>query len=334
MALTLTPGQLTRRAQFYYQLGQLASAGLGLINALEMQLKSPPSHSYVKPIAEMLGQLQHGATFSDALKSLGTWTPSFDIALLEAAEHSGRLDAVFKLLGDYYTDRAQMLRTMISDMMYPTFVLHFAVFLLPFPALFASGNIPAYLAKTFGVLIPIYAILFVMVFAGQSRRGATWRSNLERILRPVPILGAARQYLALARLSTALEALISAGVNIIPAWEMAAAASGSPALHRTVSSWKTRLYAGQTPAEAVRLSNSQFPDLFANLYHTGEVTGQLDDTLRRLYVYYLEEGRRRLRALAQWLPRFFYLMIALMIAYRVITFYLGYFQQIQNAGGF
>ena len=120
---------------------------------------------------------------------------------------------------------------------------------------------------------------------------------------------------------------------MIEAWELAAAASGSPALRRTVLAWKPRVTAGETPAEAV--SNSpQFPELFANLYHTGEISGQLDDTLRRLQSYYQEEGTRKLHALAQWTPRIIYFAVALMIAYRVIKFWTGYFQQIQNAGGF
>jgi type II secretory pathway component PulF len=61
---------------------------------------------------------------------------------------------------------------------------------------------------------------------------------VERTLRWVPILGKARQDLALARLAAALEALLNAGVPIIGAWELAATASGSPALRRTVLTWR------------------------------------------------------------------------------------------------
>ena len=62
----------------------------------------------------------------------------------------------------------------------------------------------------------------------------------------------ARHYLALSRLAAALEALISAGVNIVEAWDLAATASGSPALRRAVATWKPQLAAGRTPAELVR----------------------------------------------------------------------------------
>ena len=93
------------------------------------------------------------------------------------------------------------------------------------------------------------------------------------------------------------------------------------------------MLAGQTPAEMVRTSGA-FPDLFASLYNSGEISGQLDDTLRRLYKHYQEEGSRKLHAVAQWTPRALYLFVALMIGYNVVKFWSGYFKQIQDAGGF
>jgi type II secretory pathway component PulF len=122
-------------------------------------------------------------------------------------------------------------------------------------------------------------------------------------------------------------------VTIIEAWELAATASGSPALRRTVLAWRPALNGGQTPAEVVNGSN-RFPELFAGQYAAGEVSGQLDDTLKRLHAYYQEEGSRKLRSVARWTPRAIYLGVMLMIAYRIVHFYTGYFNQVRDAGGF
>jgi type II secretory pathway component PulF len=123
--------------------------------------------------------------------------------------------------------------------------------------------------------------------------------------------------------------LLSAGVSIIDAWELASDASGSPALRRTVSAWRPRVLAGQTPAEAVEESGV-FPDLFAHLYKTGEISGQLDETLRRLYEHYHEEASRKLRAVAQWTPRLIYFAVIILIAYQVVSFWTGYYGQISD----
>ena len=125
----------------------------------------------------------------------------------------------------------------------------------------------------------------------------------------------------------------NAGVSIIEAWELAATASGSPALGRAVRAWRPEVLAGQTPSEAVNRSG-EFPELFANMYHTGEISGQLDQTLERLHTYYQEEATRKMRALANWTPKLIYFVIVLMVAWQVISFYSNYFGMIKDAVNF
>jgi type II secretory pathway component PulF len=255
--------------------------------------------------------------------------PSFDIALLQAGEKSGRLPNVLKLLAHYYEERAQLARTALSALAYPLFLFHFAVFIGPFPTFFQTGNLWLYVGQTLGILLPIYALAAMVIYACQGQHGEAWRSGLEQVANFIPLVGKARRALALARLSAALEALINAGVPIIEAWELAASASGSPALRRAVLAWRPEVVSGTTPAEALR-KRGAFPDLFTNLYYSGEVSGQLDDTLKRLHAHYQDEGARKLKAFSEWLPKLVYLGIMLFIAYRVITFYQGYFQQIND----
>ena len=333
MGLIISPGQLTQRAEFYHQLSQLTGAGLGLMQALNQLEQNPPGRSYRRPLRVAVQQLSEGYTFTESLRRLGSWLPAFDIALIQAGEQSGRLDASFLLLSNYYQDRARILRQMLGDLAYPLFLFHFAVFILPFAEFFTTGNWVAYSIKTLGVLVPVYLLVFLIIYATQARHGERWRSMLEILLHPVPVLGKARRYLALSRLAGALEALLMAGVTIVEAWELAATASGSPALQRIVRGWRPLVDAGQTPAEVISAS-ARFPQLFVHQYHTGEISGKLDDSLHRLHVYYQEEGSRKLRSLAQWTPRLIYLLIMLAIAVKVVQFWTGYFQKIGAAGGF
>ena len=321
MPLIITPGQLNQRAELYHQLGIMLTAGITLPQALEQAQRNAP-RALRPAIQKLLDCLRDGFTLTDALAHLGRWIPSFDAALLEAGERSGRLDASFKLLALYYRERAQMARQMISDLLYPLFIFHFAVFLFPFLDWFKTGNTVRFVATVLGILAPIYGLTFFIVYACQGRHGERWRSLIENLLRPTPVLGAARRFLALARLSAALEALINAGVPIIDAWELAATASGSPELQRTVLGWKEALAQGSTPSELVS-SSRVFPELFASLYHTGEISGKLDETLLRLHTLYQDEGSRKLRAVATWSPKLLYFGIMLIVGYKIISFYEG-----------
>jgi type IV pilus assembly protein PilC len=324
--MIVTPGQLTHRAEFYHQLQQLTTAGIGLVPALELIRRAPPSASYRESVQRVLAELARGYTLTESLQQSGTWLPSFDLALLEAGEHSGRLDACFRMLSDHYTDRARIARQMITDLLYPAFLLHL---LVAVSSLILFFWFPRLALLPLCGLVFIYASVAFMIYAGQSKHGETWRGLVETVLAPVPVLGTARRYLSLARFAAALEALISAGVTIIEAWSMAATASASPALRREVAVWKPLLHAGQTPGEVIATS-SVFPQLFINEYNTAELSGKLDETLRRLYGYYQEEGTRKLHAVSKWVPLLTYLGILIVGGGFVIWFWLQYFKNLSQ----
>src|SRR6185369_5170308 len=135
----------------------------------------------------------------------------------------------------------------------------------------------------------IYGVTFALIYAVQNKHNEAWRSRVELFLNRIPVMGKARSHLAIGRFSAALEALISAGVSIIEAWQMAARASGSVALQQTVNSWMPALRAGRTPAEMLQESR-KFPELFTSQSAAGEISGKLDETLERLRDYYQEDG--------------------------------------------
>jgi type IV pilus assembly protein PilC len=330
MPLIITPRQLNQRAELYHQLGIMIAAGLSVHKALEHLQSHPPSLSLRAPISQLLENLDKGLTVSGSVQRIGKWIPSFDLALIDAGERSGRLDACFKLLAVYYRERAQMARQMISDMAYPAFILNFAIVLFPLIALVTNGNFARFLLMTVGIAAPLYGLVFLIIYACQGRHGEEWRGRVEQILGRIPILGTARQNLALARLATALESLLNAGVPIVTAWELAATASGSPALARTVQGWKGPLEKGSTFSELISASD-QFPALFTNLYHTGEVSGTTDQTLIRLHNLYQTEGLSKMKALAQWTPKLVYFGIIFFVAWKIISFYIGYFGEINKA---
>jgi type IV pilus assembly protein PilC len=330
MPLIITPGQLQVRSELYHQLGVTLSAGLSITQALEHIKQNPPSRSMRPMVAQWLENLLAGHPVVDSLRRMEGALPSFDLALLEAGEQSGRLDVCFKLLASYYQDRAQMARQVISDLMYPMFIFHFSVVLFAFVSFIGpGGSVFKFCATVLGVFVPLYLGAFLLVFACQGKRGELWRSIVEKVLHPIPLLGSARRDLSLARVAVSLEALLNAGVSIVTAWPMAAAASGSPSMSRTVQSWKIPLEEGATPAQLVS-DAPQFPDIFRNLYHTGEISGQLDQTLGRLHTLYQDQGSRKMHMVAQWTPRLIYFGICIFVGFRIVSYYTGYYKQLNE----
>ena len=331
--LLITPGQLASRSELFHQLSQVTASGIGLITALQILQRNPPHISLRAPIGLLLERLESGSTFGDSLEHSGRWLSSFDIAMLEAGEKSGRLPNCFRVLADYYAQQATLARGVIAFAAYPIIVFHVAVLIFPvnrLTDLVLHGALVAFILQKLSVLVPIYALAIFLGYALQSTHAESWRAAVEKIANGVPILGKARRSLAIARLSIALEALLNAGVTTIEAWEMAVAASGSPALRRIVAKSKPELESGRLPSEMVS-AHPEFPSAFAAMYHSGEMSGTLDDALRRSHVMFQEEGSRKMKQFVFGLAGALVAGVMLLAAWNVIRFYLGYFQQINDA---
>jgi len=215
-------------------------------------------------------------------------------------------------------------RTVIAEMIYPALLLHVAVLLLGFVQFVKSWNTAAYFAWMLTILIPLYLLTFFTVLVVQGKFGDKWRALVERFCKVIPGLGPVQQHLALARLALALEALVAGGYPILRAWTIAAEASGSFSIKRTVSSWQHKLESGETPAALVQQS-PEFPELFANLYATGEMSGKLDEALQKLSEIYQEEGSRALRTFAKLAPRIIYILVVIWVAYHIVRFWVEYY---------
>lgn len=321
MPLIVTPSELRRRADFYHQLQQLTAAGLGIVRGLDQLKRNAPSRYYRAKTAELLMHIERGQPFGESIRMIPDWLPDFDVTLLEAGEKSGRLDRCFRMLADYYVDRAKTARRVIGALAYPAFLLHLLAAVM---ALVLFFWYPKFCVVPIGCLGLVYVLVFIVVYATQNKHSEAWRAKVEFALNQIPVVGKARRHLALARLSAALEALISAGVSIIEAWELAARASGSIALQRLVLSWNPMLRAGKTPSEMLQ-SSRKFPDLFTSQYSAGEISGRLDETLERLRDYYQEDGSQKVQTLAQWVPLGIYLLVLIGGGAFVVWFWVTYY---------
>lgn len=337
--MIVTPWQLSRQAELYHQLGAMLSAGVPLIKAMEMAARNPAVRGSEKAVTQLINHLKSGLTFTDSMVRVRGWLPEFDIALLSVGENSGRLDLSFRQLSAYYEARAKIIRDTIAGLATTVLTLH--VFLLIFPLGFLISFAQGIFYSNFAQCLPFliqklivfgvgYAVVFLLIYASQGNRGEYWRSVVEGITGTIPILRTARRYIVLARLSAALEALISGGVSIVKSWQLASAACGSPRLRRSVDGWIPELDAGVTPAELVNRTG-YFPEMFANLYNAGEQSGKLDESLARLRDYFQEEGFRKLRLFTRVMNGTIYGLVALLVAYQVITFYLGYFNSMLDS---
>ena len=323
---------MERRAEFYHQVGMMTEAGLSLVQSLESLNRAKVFRSLARQISQLMDRLEQGSTFTESAAGIRGWLPAFDLALLDSGERSGRLDVCFRLLSEFYRQRAQATREVIRQLIYPALVVHVAVFawaVVDAPQRILRGEIGAYLWAVGSALLPIYLLGLAVFYIAQGSHGFAVRALLEKFFGFVPLLGKARRCLSLSRLCLALEALLSAGTPMARSWTLAANASGSPRIQKAVRPFESAIEGGRTPGELLNHFRC-FPDMFVSLYQSGEVSGRLDENLERLRVHYQEEGFRKLKLFAVWLPRMLYFFVLSVAAYLIIRFWVGYYEGVLN----
>ena len=333
-SLIETPQSFRRRSEFYHQLSVLQQAGIGLTQSLEQT--PPPSQRDRQHVRETIDRLNAGETFSESLKDRESWLPAFDRMMIEAGEAGGRLDDTLRTLSDHYAQRSALIREVLLRLAYPVFIVHFIILMpgiISYGASLVGGGETGFLgafSQSLLALALLYSAVVFILYLGQANRGFALRYWLEKIWHRVPMFGPALKELKLSRLSFALHALLNAGVNVREAWESASSASGSPWLTTSVKAWLPDLDRGLLPSEVLK-QREDFPRTFRDLYATGELSGQLDDSLQRLAKLYHEEGTRHLKSAAGVATGLVYGAVVITVGFIVIRFWTNYYSSILNA---
>jgi general secretion pathway protein F/type IV pilus assembly protein PilC len=155
----------------------------------------------------------------------------------------------------------------------------------------------------------------------QIARDQSALAPVDRLAMALPMAGKVHRDFSLGRFFAALGALLNAGIAILEALPRAAAACGSALLANAARAAVPLLKQGESLT--VIFADIVPPDALSIL-STGQESGRLDDALARLERHFFEEGRRRLRTVAEWLPKLIYLAVVLWVAWQIIRMALGY----------
>jgi hypothetical protein len=227
-------------------------------------------------------------------------------------------------------ERARLARQIIIGLLYPAFLFHFAFLIMPVGQLVdlvKTGDIAAFVVRK----LPCSSSHLPRPPRHPVGRAGNPRTRLAFAPRNafglVPLFGKARRSLALARLSLALDALLNAGVAATRAWPLAGAASGSPALEREMSRW-IPLLADGTPAGDLVQRSSRFPPHFSTSTPPPKCPAAVDDALPRLTGTTRTKDLRLTKIAAGVLTGLVYFGILLVVAWQIVSFWLGYYGQI------
>ena len=304
------------REQLFHALAQLSRSGIALGQAFELVARNTNRRVQSclrilvasRQTLENLGEAFRRAGFSES-----------DAAIIQAGEASGRLDAVFLELAQFYAQLAQARRSVIAKSIYPVLVLHLAAILLAIPPAVLSGGWTVFLTQSLPILMGFYLCILLGVALWRIVRSALSRSSLSaRTIIRIPVLGRFLLNWTLWKFTSVLSLYIAAGGSFLRAFEMAGKACGNASVMASTTAALSRVRCGESLSEAFRYQ----PDLSEPLLRSieiGEHAGRLDEELRRAADLFRNQTLQNIDALARWSPRILYVSVVLFTGWRIIV---------------
>lgn len=314
------------KQQLYHSLAQLIRVGVTFPAALDKLAKTAkgPARRTVKWIRQ---GLDSGKTVAEACASSGL--SGTEIAVLTAVEHAGSLDRGLEQLSRHFGAVATARGRVMAKLAYPIFVLLLAVVLLNLPTLVREGA-EAYLRATLPVILGTVASV-VAIYIGGKIIGKLAASSalVDALVRTVPLIGGMQSAFAMARFCLVYELQLGASINVMNALEASGEASRSGLVRRAIRKIVPQVRAGNQAGPLLAESGAFEPHV-ADGIMVGEETGSLSNELRRLAETESERAFGRLEAMAEWLPRLFYVGVLLYTGWLIVNVFREYLKTITS----
>lgn len=325
MSRTLNRNQ---RIGFYDNLNQLLDAGLGFSESLQQSSERMPER-FKKSVIRVSSEITEEENLIEKLTSDPSLFPRLDGVLVRAGYHSGSLPEVLQALSHRYRLEGSLRKTIMAGLAYPFFVLHLAAFLLPFPEYFLGViKFTDYAIQVGCFLLIFYApYLTLKMLAAYAEDKPFLKNHLDKLKYHSPFLGKAIRDMELCRYCFTFKILYQAGIPMDQCCKMSLEGCDNTALIHLLEGGTGAVNRG----EPVHIGYSErLPELFLTMWETGENSGKLDQSLEKLSNYLKDDAEFRWRQISIWIPRLMYLGVIVIVASKVIKFFIDYVNQLES----
>ena len=330
-------------SRFTRQFATMISAGLPMVQCLEILASQTESPEFRKVITEVKESVQSGSTLSEAL---GRHKKAFDelyVNMVEAGEVGGALDTILIRLASYREKSDRLVRKVKGALVYPAVVMVVAFgvtfamlrFIVPVFAKMFAGlgaelpaptqivlNISKFLQSN-TVLMIIGAIGLVICYRLYVRRPAG-RLVVDKLKLRLPLLGDLIRKSSISRFTRTLSTLLSSGVSILDALNITARTSGNMVLQNAIKKAMVSIAEGETITAPLK-DSGVFPPMVTQMISVGEKTGGLDEMLSKIADFYDEEVDAAVAALTSIIEPVIIVFMGIMIGGILIAMYLPMF---------
>jgi len=329
-------------ALFCRQFSTLLTAGLPLIQIMEVLGEQNKNLKLKRDILEIAENVRTGRTLSDSMKQRKHF-PHLLVNMVAAGEMGGTLDKVLDTMSLHYEKEHKMKQKIITAMTYPIIVLTITVavvyFLLTsvvptFADMFEGMGVELPLttrilmglssfAAAYGLILIIILILASILFRYMIAKGEG-RYMWHKFILKLPAVGNLTVLILSSRFTSTISTLLSSGAPLIEALEMTKKVMGNAVAERGLTNVQDKIRLGGGlwgPLGQLKL----FPAMVVHMVRVGEEAGTLDEVLANIARFYEDETEGYMLKLTTLMEPALILILGGVVAFVVLSIALPMF---------
>lgn len=328
---------------FTRQFATLINAGIPVVDALKILSEGLRPGLLREASIKVKSSIESGKRLADSMAQVPRVFDKLYVNMIQAGEEAGILDGILQRLA-IYMEKSEKIKSQVKGaLFYPILILIVAIgviagiliFILPkFMEFFSSaGQEPPALTQMVialsNSLIQKWYIYLACIIGGPYLllgwiKTPDGKKAFDRIVLKIPVAGEVVQKSAIARLTRTLSTLLSSGVSLMEAIDIAAKTSGNSVIEESLMRCKTSVSNGRTFA-APLYKEKAFPDMVVQMISIGEQSGTLDIMLGKIADFYEDEVEAAVKGMTSLLEPLMMVFLGGIIAVLVLAMYLPIF---------
>ena len=289
------------------QMATLFKAQVSALRVFQLLSAETENDLLKKSLVEVAEDIQGGMSLSNALGKHSEIFSDFYVNMIRAGEESGNLSNTFGYLADYLDRTYELIAKTRNALIYPVFVIVVFIVVMVLMLVIVIPKLSAIILET-GKELPIYTKvviamsnflvnygLFFLIFISISGF-AFWRfittkhgkEYLARVSLDLPFIGDLYRKLYLARIADNLNTMLSSGIAVVHAVEIAATVVGNEIYKELLLSVAQDIRGG-TPLSTAMGKHPEIPGIMVQMIKVGEETGEVGNILQTLAAFYKRE---------------------------------------------
>ena len=292
---------------FCRQFVSIISAGVSIINALEMMRDQTENRTLKKALGEVYEDVSKGESMAGAMKKHSRVFPSMLCNMVEAGEASGSMEVAFERMAVQFEKENKLKQSVKKAMIYPIVLLVVMVGVLFLMMIWVIPNFMGMFAELDTELPPItqavvnmsdfviakwWLILLVVAAAialfKAYAASPSGKFVLGGIALKIPVFGKLQTKSECARLGRTLCTLLGAGVPMMDAIEITGRSMENVRYKKAMMDAKDQVMRGMALSRPLKTCGL-FPPMVVHMVSIGGETGNIETMLENVANYYEDD---------------------------------------------